>query len=618
MVDECEAPRPRGFCSCWALTPARCIPVLRSSCSCSSSPPAPTKERKEMAPENKPRGWSVMPYILGNETFERLASIGIFANFMVYLLRKYNMTQVKASNLLNVWSGIGNFAPLIGAFVSDAYAGRYLTIAVASFFSFLGMATLTLTSWLPRLHPPPCVVTSQSQCQGPTTQQLGVLVLALGFLSIGTGGIRPCSIPFGVDQFDQTTEKGQKGINSFYNWYYTSFTVVLLIALTVVVYIQDSVSWVWGFGIPTMLMFCSIVLFFTGTRLYVRIRPEGSVFTGIAQVFVAAYRKRRASIPEGGATFYDPPAAATVLSKLPLTYIYRSLNKAAMVMKDDELNPDGIPTDRWRLCSIQQVEEAKCILKIIPVWSAGIIAFTSMVQQGTFTVSQALKMDRHLGPKFQIPAGSMFTISLITIGLWVPFYDRILVPALRRATGHEGGITLLQRIGIGIIFSTASMMAAGLIERDRRQVALQHPTADGITPMSVMWLSPQLILMGFCEAFTAIGLIEFFNRQFPDHMKSVGNSLFFCSFGGSNYVSSLIVTVVHRVTGGDGRPDWLANDINSGRLDYFYFLLAGLGVLNFFYFLYCARCYVYKSTIPLENKPIIDDVELASTDGHGK
>lgn len=441
---------------------------------------------------------------------------------------------------------------------------------------------------------------------------MAVLILALGFMVVGTGGIRPCSIPFGVDQFDQTTKKGQKGINSFYNWYYTSFTVVLIIALTVVVYVQDSVSWVWGFGIPTVLMLCSIVLFFMGTRVYVRVRPEGSVFTGIVQVFVATYRKRRAAIPERGVKFYDPPVGANMLSKFYLTDIYKSLNKAAMVTNDDELKPDGTPTDRWRLCSIQQVEEAKCIIKIIPVWSTGIIAFAAMVQQGTFTISQALKMDRHLGPKFQIPAGSLFVISMITIGLWVPFYDRVLVPALRRATGHEGGITLLQRIGVGMVFSITSMVIAGLVERNRRSVALQHSTEAGITPMSVMWLAPQLILMGFCEAFTAIGLIEFFNRQFPDHMRSIGNSLFFCSFGGSSYLSSLVVTVVHRVTGGNGRPNWLANDINAGRLDYFYYLLAGLGVLNFFYFLYCARLYVDKNTIELEKKPNINDIELAN------
>lgn len=193
-----------------------------------------------------------------------------------------------------------------------------------------GMATLTITAWMPKLHPPRCTPQQLQldQCLGPTKHQLGVFLMGLGLLTIGTGGIRPCSIPFGVDQFDPKTEQGRKGINSFFNWYYTSFTIVLMIALTLVVYIQDSVSWVLGFGLPTVLMFCSIILFFLGTRLYVYVKPEGSVFSGIAQVIVAAFKKRKVKLPEGEdveGVYYDPQLKkGTVVSKIPLTKQFRS------------------------------------------------------------------------------------------------------------------------------------------------------------------------------------------------------------------------------------------------------------------------------------------------------
>ncbi|KAA8533026.1 hypothetical protein F0562_032857 [Nyssa sinensis] len=205
-------------------------------------------------------------------------------------------------------------------------------------------------------------------------------------------------------------------------------------------------------------------------------------------------------------------------------------------------------------------------------------------------------MNRHLGPHFQIPPGSLAVISMITIGLWVPFYDRVAVPALRRSTKLEGGITLLQRIGIGIVFSILSMVVAGLIERMRRDSALSNPSSDGVAPISVMWLAPQLILMGFAEAFNIIGQIEFYNREFPENMTSVANSLFSCTAAGASYLSSLLVTIVHGVTGGHGRPDWLTKDINAGKVDNFYFVIAALGVLNLMYFLVCARRYNYKTS----------------------
>jgi dipeptide/tripeptide permease len=275
--------------------------------------------------------------------------------------------------------------------------------------------------------------------------------------------------------------------------------------------------------------------------------------------------------------------------------------------------PDGSRADQWRLCSIHQVEEVKCIVRIIPIWAAGIISLMTMTQQGTFIVFQAMKMDRHLGPNFQIPAGSIGVISLITIGLWLPFYDSILVPALRKITKHNGGITLLQRIGIGIVLSILAMVVSGLTERVRRASAIKHHLPDGVAPMSVLWLAPQLILMGFFEAFNVLGQIEFLNRQFPEHMTSVGNALFSCSFAGANYVSSMLVNVVHHVTGGHGRPDWLTNDLNAGRLEYFFFLIAGMGVLNLIYFSYCAHRYRYKGStaVPIQDNSHVD-VELRS------
>ncbi|RDY10092.1 Protein NRT1/ PTR FAMILY 2.13 [Mucuna pruriens] len=579
--------------------------------------PKTASESSPTNPKKKRGGWKAITFILGNETFERLSVFGLLANFMVYLTRELHLDQVYASNIVNLWFGVTNFAPLVGAFISDAYVGRFRTIAFASFATLSGMIVVTLTSWLPQLHPPPCTAQQlrAGQCVRASNSQMGVLFLGLSFLTIGSAGVRPCSIPFGVDQFDPTTDEGKKGINSYFNWYYTTFTMVLLVTQTVVVYVQDSVSWKIGFGIPTICMFCSIISFFGGTRFYVHVKPEGSIFSGISQVLVAAYRKRKLNLPisdeKPDGVFYDPPLTpgTAVMAKMPFTEQFRALNKAALIM-EGEVNPDGSRVNQWRLASIQQVEEVKCLARIIPIWAAGILSLISMAQQGTFTVSQALKMNRHLGPKFQIPPGSLVVISLITIALWLPLYDRLLVPRLRKMTEHEGGITLLVRIGIGMVFSILSMVVAGFVEKVRRDSANSNPTPLGIAPMSVMWLAPQLILMGFCEAFNIIGQIEFFNRQLPDHMRSIGNSLFSCSFALANYLSTTIVNVVHHATRTNSSPDWLTNDINAGRIDYFYYLIAGLATLNLIFFVYVARRYKYKGSVDLQDET--PEVDLGS------
>ncbi|PPS12975.1 hypothetical protein GOBAR_AA07654 [Gossypium barbadense] len=506
--------------------------------------------------QRKPAGWKAMPFVLaylvkrvwlfpsaGNETFERLASFGLMANFMVYLQSEYHMNQVKAATLLNTWSAASNFAPVIGAYVSDAFIGKFWTIAFGSFSSLLGMIIMTVTALLPQLRPPPCSHEGQlhGQCVGQNKAQLGILIASLCWLSIGTGGIRPCSIPFSVDQFDLTTEEGRKGNNSFYNLYYTTQTIVLLITQTVVVYIQNVISWALGFGIPTLCMLFAIVLFFVGTKVYIYIKPEGSVFAAVAQVFVAAYKKRQLNLPvdEVDGQFYNPPFSRSLL------------------------------------------------LELHPTRQYSVLGFLAMNQQGTFTVAQALKMDLHFGPSIKIPAGSVGVITLIAIAIWLPFYDGVVVAALEEVTKQEGGITLLQRIGIGNLFSILTMLVSGFIETERRLSALSHGGTDGIAPMTVMWLTPQLILIGFSEIFSIVGLIEFYNKQFPEHMRSIGNSLIYLTFSFASYASS-VISVVHDVSARHG-SNWLSNDINTSKLDYFYFLIAGISSLNFLFFLFCAR-----------------------------
>ncbi|KAK4263389.1 hypothetical protein QN277_028807 [Acacia crassicarpa] len=568
--------------------------------------------------KKKPGGWKAMPYILGNEAFASLAANGMFANFLVYLTRELHIDTIFAGKILSIWYGLSNFGPLIGAFISDTYVGRFNTIAFASVPNLLGMMVVTLTAWLPKLHPPPCTPLQlvHNQCEKP--KKIHLLVLLLGFLlmSVGSSGIKPCSVPFGVDQFDLTTIEGRRGIVSFFNWSYTITSLVFLVTQTVVIYVQDSVSWSLGFGIPTMCMFLALVMFFVGTRVYVHVEPQGSILSGVVQVLVAAYRKRKAEIPscgeeDDGSAFYDPPLKESgLMIKLPMTNQFRVLNKAALIM-EGELNPDGSKANPWRLASIQQVEEAKCLARILPIWTTGFLTLTAIIHLGIFTVLQALQMDRHLGPRFQIPAGSFSVFSFLTIVLWVPLYDRIIVPALRKTTHHEGGITLLQRMGIGLVFCVVSMVVAGFVEKARRNSTNSNPNPLGIAPMSAMWLAMPLILMGFCEAFNAIGMVEFFNRQCPEHMRSISNSLLNCSWGVASYLSTFIITVVSR------RTSWLMNDLNVGRLEFFYYLIAGLGVLNLGFFFFIAQRYQYTNfKVQDDNHDGYannGDVELATT-----
>ncbi|XP_009369361.2 protein NRT1/ PTR FAMILY 2.9 [Pyrus x bretschneideri] len=549
------------------------------------------------------RGWKVMPFVIGNETFEKLGAIGTLANLLVYLTSVFNMKRITAATLVTIFNGTTNFATLLGAFASDTYFGRYKTLGFSSIASFMGLLLIDFTAVFKNLHPPHCKPEEQGTCKGPTAGQMAFLLTGFGMLIVGAAGIRPCNLAFGADQFDQKTESGKRGVNSFFNWYMFTYTFAQMIALTLIVYIQSNVSWGLGFGIPAILMLISCVLFFMGSKMYVKVKACGSPMNSVAQVVVVSIAKRHLKLKEPERPWlsmfvYMPPDS--INSNLPYTNQFRCLDKAAILTPDDKINPDGSAADPWKLCSMQQVEEVKCLLRVLPIWGAALIYHIAIVQQNTYVVFQALQSNRRLGKtSFQIPAASYSIFLMLGMTIWIPIYDRLLVPFLQRLTGKEGGITLLQRIGIGIFLSVITMLVSAFVEEHRRTIALTKPipgirTRGDISSMSGFWLVPQLTLAGLAEAFAAIGQIEFYYKQFPENMRSIAGSLFFCGMAGSSYLSSALIAIVHRTTEGAKTGNWLPEDLNKGRLDYYYYLIAALGVINLGYFLLCSKWYTYK------------------------
>jgi peptide/histidine transporter 3/4 len=252
---------------------------------------------------------------------------------------------------------------------------------------------------------------------------------------------------------------------------------------------------------------------------------------------------------------------------------------------------------------MQQVEETKCILRVLPVWITCIVYYVAFAQTNTYVVLQATQSDRHLhagGGGFEVPPGSFTIFPMLALTVWIPLYDRLVVPWMKRLTGREEGSTLLQRMGIGMVLSSVAMLISGLVEQRRRDLAVLQAAASGrpmsrskVSPQSAFWLVPQLAALGLSEAFNQVSQMEFYYKQFPENMRSVAGSLLFSGLALSNYLSGLLVSIVHRTTGGSDEG-WLAEDLNRGRLDWFYFLIGAIGLADVVLFLVCANWYRYK------------------------
>ncbi|KAG9456766.1 hypothetical protein H6P81_001274 [Aristolochia fimbriata] len=537
--------------------------------------------RGQIADKDRTGGWKGSPFVIVNEVAERLAFYAIAVNMVSYLVSEMHQSLPNAATHVTDWIGAAFILTLLGAFLADAYFGRFNTIIIFSCIYAVGMVLLTLSASIDGLRPPPCI---SKVCEPASDKQTAFLYCSLALIALGTGGIKPCVSSFGADQFDESDPEEAQKKYSFFNWFFFAINTGVLLGITVMVHIQETKGWGWGFGVPTAAMIASILILAAGIPFYRYQKPTGSAFTRFVQVVVVSLRNHFKGVESGNeARLYEVGTKESDIfgaRKLSHTKQYRFLDKAAVMgnhVGDDMYNI------RWRVCSVTQVEEFKSFVRVLPVWASTIALSISFAQLSTFFISQGMLMDRKIG-SFTIPPGSVPVFAAINALILVPVYEGLIVPALRRYTGHRRGITSLQRMGVGLFVSVFALVSAAVVEKKRRDGWINS------LHMTVFWLFPQYFLIGSAEVLTYVGQLEFFYDEATDGTRSIGSAMFLSEIGIGSWLSTALVKMVERATGGEAEG-WLQNSLDRSRLDYFYWLLAGINAVNFVVYVLVAWFY---------------------------
>ncbi|KAL5771384.1 hypothetical protein ACOSP7_015538 [Xanthoceras sorbifolium] len=540
------------------------------------------------ADRSKTGGWVPAALILGIEVCERLSTMGIAVNLVTYLVGTMHLASATSANIVTDFMGTSFLLCLLGGFLADSFLGRYKTIAIFATIQTLGTGMLATVTKLPQLRPRPCHASATNTCEQASGFQMGILYVALYLIALGTGGLKSSVSGFGTDQFDEKDEKEKAHMAYFFNRFVFFISIGTLMAVTVLVYIQDEVGRSWGYGICSVTMSVAILIFFSGTKRYRYKKSSGSPIVHIFQVIVAAIRKRKIDLPYNLSMLYEDTPE---VSRIYHTDQFRLLDKATIATEGDFEN--GSSPNPWKLCSVTRVEEVKMMARLLPIWATTIIFWTTYAQMITFSVEQATTMERSIG-NFQIPAGSLTVFFVVAIMITLAVYDRLIMPLWKKWKGKPG-FTNLQRMAVGLVLSTMGMAAAALAESKRLSVARAVGRDTATLPISVFLLIPQFFLVGAGEAFIYTGQLDFFITKSPKGMKTMSTGLFLTTLSLGFFVSSFLVSVVKKVTATNGKHGWLADNINYGRLDYFYGLLAILSFINLGIYLICAVWYKPKN-----------------------
>ncbi|KAI3984460.1 hypothetical protein MKX01_000123 [Papaver californicum] len=557
---------------------------------------------KPIANLSKTGGWVAAFFIFGNEMAERMAYFGLAVNMVVFMFSVMHMPISSSANAVNNFLGISQASSVLGSFLADAYLGRYRTIAIFTTIYLVGLTGITLCAtmsvFVPKQEDCDQLSLILGHCEPAKSWQKMYLYTALYITGFGAAGIRPCVSSFGADQFDENSKDYKSHLDRFFNFFYLSVTVGAIIAFTGIVYIQMQHGWGAAFASLTIAMGISNAVFFIGTPLYRHRLPGGSPLTRVAQVLVVAFRKRNESFTGRELqSLYEIPGRHSAIkgsAKITHTDDFRCLDKAALQLKEDgtELNP-------WRLCTVTQVEEVKILIKLLPIPACTIMLSVILTEFLTLSVQQAYTLNTHMG-HLKLPVTCMPVFPGLSIFVILSLYYSTFVPLSRRITGHPHGVSQLQRVGIGLAVSILSVAWAAIFERYRRNFAVENGyKVSFLTPMpnlSAYWLLIQYCLLGIAEVFCIVGLLEFLYQEAPDAMRSIGSAYAAVAGGLGCFVATILNNIIKSAIGNkdEGKPTWLAQNINTGRLDNLYWVLTILSFLNFCVFIYAAKKYKYR------------------------
>ncbi|KAL6517822.1 hypothetical protein OROMI_033523 [Orobanche minor] len=548
-------------------------------------------------------------FVLGVQGFETMAIAAVGNNLITYVINEMHFPLSKAANTVTNFIGTLFILALLGGYLSDSYLGCFWTMLIFAFVELSGFILLSVQAHLPQLRPPRCdmLTDGRDHCEEAKGFKALVFFVALYLVALGSGCVKPNMIAHGADQFNQDDPRQSKILSRYFNAAYFAFSMGELIALTVLVYVQTHSGMDIGFSVSVAAMVMGLVSLIFGVVRYKNKPPRGTILKPIAQVIVAAFSKRKQVFPSDPKMLHgymnpkdpriddhDDVDISASSSNLQLTQGFRFLNNACIKIistTDHDTGNDKIESP-WMLCTVQQVEQVKILISVAPIFASTIVFNTILAQLQTFSVQQGSSMNTRLTKSFHIPPASLQAIPYIMLIFIVPLYDAFFVPFARRITGHDSGLAPLHRIGSGLLLATFSMISAAVMEKKRRTAA---STSD--EKLSILWITPQFLIFGTSEMFTAIGLIEFFYKQSPKGMESSLTAITYCSYSFGFYLSSILVSLVNEVTsssssGSSSGRGWLSDDdLNKDRLDLFYWLLAVMSFVNFINYIFWARWY---------------------------
>ncbi|MEX0798155.1 MAG: POT family MFS transporter [Bacteriovoracaceae bacterium] len=203
-------------------------------------------------------------YIVWNEACERYSYYGMRSILVIFLTQYFLMSKSNATADYHIFAGACYLFPVIGAYISDRFWGKYKTILYLSLVYCLGHAFLAVFE------------------HDKTGFYWGLALIAMG-----SGGIKPCVSAHVGDQFKPNQKEALKKVFDLFYWMinFGSFFSTMITPWTLEAYGPGV-----AFGIPGILMAIATFIFWLGRKEFVHIPPTGKQDHGTGRVLLSAIK----------------------------------------------------------------------------------------------------------------------------------------------------------------------------------------------------------------------------------------------------------------------------------------------------------------------------------------
>lgn len=532
--------------------------------------------------------WNSVIFIIVVEAANMFAFYGGLKDWMNWYVGAYlGIGNTDAQTLYMAYQSFTYIMPILSGIVADTFLGPAKTLYFAGIVYVLGLLILLIST----------IINERLSVAGGTAEnpnQAGVILYFIGSFvaAFGAGAIKPAVVVLGADQYDADIPEEATQRGSYYTLFYVTVQVGSFVAgyFPMLVKHDDNGPMI-TIAITTSMLIASLIILFSFRKRFIVKPCQGSETLEVAQVIGSAF-----------ARFFCP------------CFVSKNVNRGrdeSSISRTQSFAESQAPKqprgflDRASVLfggrfSHDRVLACKQIIRMLPLWSTQIITFLVYFQGATYWVAQGWQMDDQALDinTIQSVFDPLFCMTFMLIIRFV--FTHPAAPIAKWLAKRGWQLTGLRQMGIGIIPFTLAILSAGLIEEERMRSPLLYNSTGGVQTsqygapvhqISAFYMLIPIALCSLGESFCFVGIVDFFYSEAPEGLKTISTALgMFASA-----VASWVGIVFSQAFKG-----WVGDNLDDSRLAEYNYIITGISVGNFLWFLLAA--FIYRITDPKRSK----------------